>query len=101
MRKYRVSIDDLENIAIPSMISGSPDVLVVIDAIGKMECLSPLFRKKLVDVLDSHPLVLGTIALKGNSFMKRINKDDVDVIEVTPVNRDSLVSIICKRLELL
>ena len=57
--KYAVRIETLENLAIPSLSAGSPDILVVIDEIGKMECLSPAFRRAVLDVLDSVNPVLG------------------------------------------
>ena len=94
--KYGVCIDDLENIAVPSMTPDSRDTLVVIDEIGKMECFSSLFKKRLLEILDTHPLVLATIAKKGDSFMEKIKRrEDLRLVEVTPNNRDSLVDIIC------
>ena len=40
--KYGVNLDDIDRIAVPSIIPMKPDEIVLIDEIGKMECLSPL-----------------------------------------------------------
>jgi nucleoside-triphosphatase THEP1 len=37
--KYGVNLEDLDGIAAPSMIPSSPGQIIVIDEIGKMECL--------------------------------------------------------------
>ncbi|UCD32942.1 MAG: hypothetical protein JSW04_11645 [Desulfobacterales bacterium] len=89
--KYGVVIDDIDRVAVPSMLPEKPDTIVVIDEIGKMECFSPLFRKTLVKILDSDHPVLGSIALKGDRFMQEITaRQDLTVVHVTLQNRDSL-----------
>lgn len=72
--KYGVNIDDIDKIAVPSMIPSKPDQLVVIDEVGKMECFSLLFRETLIQILGSAHPVLASIALKGNEFMQGIKK---------------------------
>jgi len=90
--KYGINIEDIDNIAVPSLIPKGKDEIVVIDEIGKMECFSDLFKKTLIQVLDSPNYVIGSIALKGGSFIQGIkNRDDVKVSRVTPHTRDSLV----------
>jgi len=65
---------------------------VVIDEIGKMECLSPFFREALPKVLDSENLVIGSIAQKDNAFIEKIKeREDVLLVTVSEKNRDSLV----------
>ncbi|MBW1669634.1 MAG: NTPase [Deltaproteobacteria bacterium] len=91
--KYGVNLNDINQIAVPSMIPGRPNELVVIDEIGKMECLSPLFRQTLESVLDSENPVLGSIAQTGDRFIQKIReRKDVLLIQVTTANRDELVS---------
>lgn len=90
--KYGINIEDIDTIAVPSIIPRGKDEIVVIDEIGKMECFSDLFKKTLIQVLDSPNCVIGSIALKGDSFIQGIkNRDDVKVSNVTPQTRDSLV----------
>jgi len=69
-----------------------PDAtLIVMDEIGKMECFSPAFREVVLRALDSPIPVLATIALKGDAFISSIHaRSDVELIEVTPRNRDEL-----------
>ena len=90
--KYGVNLADVDQIAVPSMIPGTSDSLIVIDEIGKMECFSEHFKKTLLQVLDSDHPVLGSIAVKGNRFIQKIKKrPDVQLVTVTLKNRDLLV----------
>ena len=90
--KYGVNINDIDRIAVPSMIPDHEDQMVIIDEIGKMECYSTLFKETLVQVLESKNPVLGSIALKGERFIETIKKrKDVHLIRVTEKNRDIYV----------
>ncbi len=98
--RYGVNLDDLERVAVPAMIPSSHDEIVVIDEIGKMECFSALFRSTLLSTLDSFNVVVGSIALKGNSFIEQTKRrPDVRLFQVTEQNRNSLakylVDMIC------
>ena len=65
--------------------------IIIIDEIGKMECLSKKFRKLLVDVLDSEKVVVATIALKGGGIIEKVKKrHDVMLFEMKLGNRQSL-----------
>jgi nucleoside-triphosphatase THEP1 len=89
--KYGVNIDDLDRIAVPSMIPNKPDQIVIIDEIGKMEYFSPLFRETLIKILDSANPVIGSIAQKGNPFIEKIKeRKDVLFVTVDQKNRDLL-----------
>ena len=90
--KYGVHLDQLNRIAVPSITPSKPDEIIVIDEIGKMECLSSLFRETLLKTLDSNNWVVGSIALKGSPFIERIKeRGDVALWTVTEKNRGSLV----------
>jgi nucleoside-triphosphatase THEP1 len=90
--KYGVNVGDLARIAVPSMIPSGAEQIVIIDEIGKMECLSPIFRETLAKVLDSENLVIGSIAQKGDAFIEKIKeRKDVLLVIVPEKNRDSLV----------
>ena len=91
--KYGVNITHIDQIAVPSMIPGNQDDIVVIDEIGKMECLSPLFRQTLINILDSENPIIGSISQKGDRFIQRIKKrDDILLVEISERNRDQLVN---------
>ncbi|MFH1674402.1 MAG: nucleoside-triphosphatase [Pseudomonadota bacterium] len=85
-----VNLDNIDHIAVPSMMPTKPDEIVIIDEIGKMECLSPLFRQTLMKILDSKHRVVGSIARKGDRFIQKIKeRDDVVLMNVSEKNRDS------------
>lgn len=89
--KYCVNLKDLDEIAAPSIIPSSPDRIIVIDEIGKMECFSTLFRETLLQALDSPNKVIGSIALKGGEFIQAVkNRADVELFHVSEENRDRL-----------
>jgi nucleoside-triphosphatase len=89
--KYGVNLHDIDHVAVPSMIPTTPDEIVVIDEIGKMECLSLLFRQTLVTVLDTKHRVIGSIAQRGDRFIQKIKaRNDIMLVEVSEKNRDKL-----------
>jgi nucleoside-triphosphatase len=66
--------------------------IIIIDEIGKMECLSKKFRRLLEDVLTSEKIVIATIALKGGGIIEKTKKrDDVRIFEMKLDNRESLL----------
>jgi nucleoside-triphosphatase len=99
--KYGVNIDELDRIAVPSVIPRTADPMVIIDEIGKMECLSPLFRETLIRTLDSANPVIGSIAERGNPFIEKIKtRKDVFLVTVSERNRDSLPGDLLERIPL-
>jgi len=92
--RYGVCIEDIERIAVPSMDTEREGEIVVVDEIGKMECMSELFRDTLIAILDSDHPVIGSVALRGNPFIEGIKqRDDVLVVKVTEENREELVGL--------
>ncbi len=89
--KYGVDLDGFEEFLaeIPFFGSGTP--LVLLDEIGKMECLSRRFQSLVVEILDSEKTLIATVAVGGTAFMERIKaRRDVSLHEVTLQNRDTL-----------
>ena len=75
------------------MIPKSADDIIVIDEIGKMECFSELFKKTLIEALDSKNPVLGSIALRGIRFIEEIKgRKDVRLLEINESNRDRVLA---------
>jgi nucleoside-triphosphatase len=73
--------------------------LIVIDEIGKMECLSEPFRRAVVAALAASVPVLATIGKGGNDFIRSIGRrTDVERKEITPENRDALAEELGQRL---
>jgi nucleoside-triphosphatase len=97
--QYKVDIKGFEDF-LASISFFSPFTrLVIIDEVGKMECLSDRFRKLLKVTLDSERRVIATIALKGAGLLAEVKeRQDVKLFEITRKNRESLVSEILREM---
>ncbi len=63
----------------------------LIDEIGKMECHCPQFVTTMRRLLGEQTPVVATVALRGGGFIGEVkNRPDVQVVEVTRGNRDTL-----------
>jgi nucleoside-triphosphatase len=98
--KYKVDIEGFENL-LGSLSFFNPSTrLIVIDEIGKMECLSNRFKTELQACLDSEKWVIATIALVGTRFVEAIKKrPDVHLFGITQKNRNSLLHDILREVE--
>lgn len=97
--KYGVDIAEFERF-LETLPFLDPDIeFVVIDEIGKMECLSALFREKTQAVLASDKKVLATVAHRGGGMITEVKERwDVHVRTLTWENRDQLLPDIIARL---
>ena len=101
VRRYGVSIENIEGIAVPAITPRSPDEVIIIDEIGKMECFSQVFCKAALKALNSANAVVGTIAVGGTEFIREIKeRKDMKILEVTPLNRDTLPGLLMDELEI-
>ena len=99
--KYGVNLEDLDQIAVPSMLPSTSDQIVVVDEIGKMECFSRLFKETLIKVLSSDNLVIGSVAIRGDRFIQSIKqRDDVSLISITEKTRDAALQLFFEKLQL-
>lgn len=91
--KYRVDLPGFENF-LESVRFFAPETrLVVIDEIGKMECLSEKFRETVLRLVSAPGHLLATIARRGTPFIERIKSSPgTQLFELTPANRDRLQS---------
>ena len=97
IRRYGVSIKDIETIAVPS-IAPRDESIIILDEIGKMECFSEIFKEAAKKALDSPNIVIGTITFGGSDFILEVKKrEDIEIMEVTPQNRDELPGIILRK----
>ena len=72
---YGVSLEGLESFGLASLVPAPDTRLVVVDEVGKMELLSSKFRDRIAELLDSDVAVLGTVALHGVGFVRRLRND--------------------------
>ncbi len=94
--RYGVNLKDIDDIAVPSIDLNSD--IIVIDEIGKMECLSKYFVQKVFEALDSEKILVGTIKEKGDEIINKIKyRGDVELIKLTPENRDDIPSLIFQK----
>ncbi|TYB30501.1 MAG: hypothetical protein FXF47_08940 [Candidatus Mcinerneyibacterium aminivorans] len=88
--KYFVSVENINKFMVQSM---NPDKnsLIILDEIGKMECLSEKFKTMVLKVLESSNKVLGTISVSNIKFIKDIHeRKDTEILNVNLKNRDKL-----------
>ena len=63
-----------------------------------MECFSPAFKQATTNALKASNIVIGTITLGGDDFIREIKeRKDMEVNEVTVDNRDLLPGIILRK----
>jgi nucleoside-triphosphatase len=90
---YVVSLENIERLIVPAMRCQRVGGLVMLDEIGKMECLSAVFRAALLELLDSPCHVVATIAKRGGAFIDSLKgRPGVRLVEVSPAARDRLAA---------
>jgi nucleoside-triphosphatase len=93
--KYGVDLNALEEVGVPAIeesVTNDEIDIIIIDEIGKMEMLSERFCKVVIDALDSDKPILVTLHKKSRSPLLQDvrRRDDIRILEVTPVNRNLL-----------
>jgi nucleoside-triphosphatase len=69
--------------------------LVMIDEIGKMECLSRRFQRLVKEILESDRLLIATIAQHGGGLIAEVKRrEDVRIYTLTGQNRDRMLETI-------
>ena len=90
--QYKVDIKGFEEFLDSVSFFNPFTSLIIIDEIGKMECLSDRFKKLLKEILNSEKWVTATVALKGSGLIAEVKeRKDVTLFEITKKNRDSLL----------
>jgi nucleoside-triphosphatase len=89
--KYRVDVSAFDSF-LDSLRLGTPEGgIVIIDEIGKMECLSMKFVRMIQELLDSKNIVIATIAHTDGGIKGKIKeRDDVTLFKMNLENRDVL-----------
>ncbi len=89
---YKVDVKGFEDFLSSISFFNSSNRLIIIDEIGKMECLSLRFQEILKEILDSDKRLIASLALKGTGLIAAVReRKDVRVIEITKKNRESLL----------
>ncbi len=88
-----VAIDVLNEIGVPSIDWATDEAdIIVIDEVGKMEVESETFIQAVKHALEAaKPLILTLHKKSRNPLLQDIRRrDDVRILEVTPINRNLL-----------
>jgi len=90
IRRYGVSIENIENIAVPSIYPVKNNI-IILDEIGSMECFSDKFQTAALKALDSENIVIGTITLGSTDFIDKVkSRKDIEIMKLTRENRNDL-----------
>jgi len=95
--KYGVDIAAFEDF-LDHIAFFNPNIgVIIIDEIGKMECISDKFNKLLKTILEQERPVIAAISRKGEGIIEEIKKRaDVELFVMTQNNRNSLLPEILK-----
>lgn len=97
--KYGVDVAGFEDFLGSLPLTGIAGRIIILDEIGKMECLSERFRGIVTSLLDSPAPMLATIALRGTGFIEQFKRrPDVALIEITERSRERLAGVIVERI---
>jgi len=89
--KYGVNLENLHRVGLAALEPGPGIDLIVVDEVGKMECLSSQFIEAMERLWAQPVPLLVTVAKKGGGYMAALKeKPGVILITVTPANRDEL-----------
>ncbi len=93
--KYGVDLEAFEQfLGTVPLVDPLPRI-VIIDEIGRMECLSARFRDLVASLLDAPAPVIATIALRAGGFIDEVkHRRDAHLYEITERNRDALLPVI-------
>jgi len=97
--RYGVDLPAFEDFLEALPFAGAAGRLVIIDEIGRMECLSSRFCDVTRSLLDSTTPVLATVALRGTGFVEEVKRrPDIILIEITRGNRARLAQELADRI---
>ncbi len=91
--RYKVNIEVLENIGVKAIEDADENCdIIIIDEVGRMEVESERFVEVVKRVLEEDkPLILTLHKKSRNPLLQDIRRrDDVRILEVTPINRNLL-----------
>lgn len=98
--RYGVDVPGFERLVAELDLNNARSRLIVIDEIGKMECLSRRFIDDTTALLNSPKMLIATIALTGEGFIRQVkDRPDCRLVIVTRENRDRLLSALSTELE--
>lgn len=98
--KYRVNLEDLDNIGAEAIVNAVENAdVVAIDEIGPMELHSERFKEAVKKTVESRKLVVGTVHWKERDMLiqETSAREDAEIYKVTYENRGNLHEIIVEK----
>ncbi len=98
--KYRVNLNDLENIGVSAIEQAVTSMsVIVIDEVGPMELFSKIFQAAVWVAVESDKPVIGVVHWKARNELvdKATAREDAEVFTVTIENRTKLSDVIVER----
>ncbi|MGW0816740.1 nucleoside-triphosphatase [Streptomyces viridiviolaceus] len=99
--RYGVDLSVMEQLALPSLrTTAVPGRLVLMDELGRMELACSPFRDAVQALFDTAVDIVATVQAHRDPFTDALKqRPDVDVVRLTPANRDALPEALAARLE--
>ncbi|MFD7630180.1 nucleoside-triphosphatase [Streptomyces sp. NPDC059851] len=102
--KYGVDLGVMERLALPSIRPAASDEtkgrLVLLDELGRMELACEAFRDAVITLLATDTDVVATVHAHRDPFTDALKRrPDIEVIHLTPANRDALPGELAARLQ--
>jgi nucleoside-triphosphatase len=93
--KYGVDLEGFETFLSSLDLPNTTSSLVLVDEVGKMECISELFRSTMRGLLGSDKVVVATISLRGAGFIGEVKtRSDCETIDIDRKNRDGMTRVL-------
>jgi nucleoside-triphosphatase len=97
---YGVDVKAIDEAARESLAPHPEVKIYLIDEIGKMECYSEEFVRRMRGLFDSEKTIVATIDRQSSDFMTAVrSRPDAELWEVTASNRDGMVERVLDWLE--
>ncbi|WP_405680746.1 hypothetical protein OG239_03405 [Streptomyces sp. NBC_00868] len=102
--KYGVDLGVMERLALPSLrpaaSAEATGRLVIIDELGRMELASEAFRDAVITLFAADIDAVATVHADHDPFTDALKRRaDIEVVHLTPANRDSLPEKLAARLQ--
>jgi nucleoside-triphosphatase len=97
--RYRVDVAAFESVALSALDRATGEGVVVVDEVGSMELLSPAFVRSLWRLLERPQPVVVTMHSRAHPVTDALRRrGDLELVEVTPANREGLAERLHQRL---
>ncbi|MCQ4082032.1 nucleoside-triphosphatase [Streptomyces sp. RB6PN25] len=105
--RYGVDLGVMERLALPPLrvatahsAAPGPGLLVIIDELGRMELACAAFRDTVSALFQADVDVVATVHVHRDPFTDALKgRTDVELVHLTPANRDSLPHDLIRRLQ--